>query len=238
MRWENSIPKNDLFEGDVHLWRVGLDMPDAALRSVSETLSEEERKRGQRFRFPILQRRFAAGRGALRTILGKYLSVDPGRLVFSYNPHGKPSLPDSATDIQFNVSHSHDLMIAAICRKWAIGVDIEKEENRFDTLEIAARFFCERERRELAELNGEERLKAFFQLWTAKEAIVKATALGLSLELTKFEIGLKPLRLCPSKQAAEIPWHLVAFSPGENCAGALAVAEEPVRLVYRHLHLP
>jgi 4'-phosphopantetheinyl transferase len=110
-------------------------MSDAALRSVSETLSEEERRRGQRFRFPILQRRFAAGRGALRTILGKYLSVDPGRLVFSYNPHGKPSLPDSATDIQFNVSHSHDLMVAAMCRN-TIGVDIEKEENRFDTLEM------------------------------------------------------------------------------------------------------
>jgi 4'-phosphopantetheinyl transferase len=237
MCWENSIPKNDLFEGDVHLWRVGLDMPDATLRSVSGSLSEEELERAQRFRFPLLRRRFAAGRGALRTILAKYLSGNARELVFSYNSHGKPSLPDSVTDIQFNVSHSHDVLVAAICRKWAIGVDIEKQENRFDMLEIAGRFFCERERREIAELNGDGRLKAFFQFWTAKEAIVKATSLGLSLDLSEFEVGLKPLRLCSSKQA-EFRWHLVAFSPGERYAGALAVAEEPVRLVYRHLHLP
>ena len=29
----------------------------------------------------------------------------------------------------------------------------------------------------------------FFQFWTAKEAVLKATALGLSLELSKLEIG-------------------------------------------------
>jgi 4'-phosphopantetheinyl transferase len=236
MCWEDSIPKNDLHEGSVHIWRSRLDLSDAALRGLSETLCEEELSRAHSFRFPVVRRRFVAGRGTLRAILGKYLSIDPRRLVFSYGSHGKPSLRDPASDLQFNVSHSQDLMVAAICRRWPIGVDIEKQDGRFDMLEIAARFFGERERREIVDLDGEERLQAFFQLWTAKEAVLKAASLGLALELSKLEIGLRPLRIVALEDSCRLDgavWHLTAFSPAEGYSGAFAVAAEPSRLEYR-----
>ncbi len=46
--------------------------------------------------------------------------------------------------------------------------------------------------------------RAFFQFWTAKEAVLKATALGLSLELSKLEIGLSPLRILAMEDAGKI----------------------------------
>lgn len=192
-------------------------------------------QRSERFRFPVLQRRFAAGRGALRAILAGYLSMEPERLKFGYTAYGKPFLPNSPT-IQFNLSHSGGLMVAAVCRDWPIGVDIEKHDPRFRAMEIAERFFCEHEKAEIARQDGEARLEAFFQLWTAKEAFLKATSLGLALELSKFEIGLSPLRILALEDAAKIHggrWNLVAFRPRKDYSGAVAVAGQPLRLDYR-----
>ena len=238
---QSSLPQDNLAAGEVHLWRVGLDVSDLVLRGFRETLSAEELVRADRFRFPHLDRRFVAGRGALRAILAGYLSIEPQRLTFSYSFHGKPSLANPDGDIEFNVSHSDDLMVAAICRTWPIGVDIEKEDPKFHAMDIADRFFCQRERDEIAQMGKEDRRRVFFQFWTAKEAVLKATSLGLSLELSKLEIGLDPLRILTMESTDGLhgaSWHLTAFSPAEGFSGAVAVAAKPSRLDYRELLLP
>jgi 4'-phosphopantetheinyl transferase len=236
-RWvQHSFPESELPEGAVHIWRIGLNVSDLALRGFRGMLREEELGRAERFRFPVLGRRFVAGRGALRAILAGYLSTEPQELTFSYNVHGKPSLLDCPGNIQFNVSHSHDLMVAAFCREWAIGVDIEKEDPRLHAMDIAQRFFCKRERDEIAQKGKEEGLRTFFQLWTAKEAVLKAASLGLTLELANLEIGLRPLRILALQDCRRLRdaiWHLTAFSPANGYSGALAVAAEPARLEYR-----
>jgi 4'-phosphopantetheinyl transferase len=177
-----------------------------------------------------------AGRGALRAILAGYISTEPQKLTFSYGLHGKPSLLNSSTNIQFNVSHSDGLMVAAICREWRIGVDIEKEDPQFHATNIAARYFCERERHEIARGDEQAGHRAFFQLWTAKEAVLKATGLGLTLELSKLEIGLGPLRVLTLEDSGKnhgVAWHLTAFSPDEGYSGAIAVARQPSCVAYR-----
>jgi 4'-phosphopantetheinyl transferase len=143
-------------------------------------------------------------------------------------------------DIQFNVSHSDDLMVAAVCRESPIGVDIEKQDSRFHSLEIAARYFCKSESDEIARRGGEAGQRAFFQFWTAKEAVLKATSLGLALDLSKLEIDLTPLRIVHMEDSAKINggnWHLTAFSPAEGYSGTLAAAWRPVRLDWRDFHL-
>ena len=238
---KHSLSEDRLPEREVHLWRVCLRVSDLALGRFREMLCEEELVRAERFRFPFLRRRFVAGRGALRAILAEYLSVEPQKLTFSYSAYGKPSLLNTSGNIQFNVSHSNDLMVAAICREWPIGVDIEKEEPRFHAMDIAAKYFCRRERDEIARRCGQASLRAFFQFWTAKEAVLKATSLGLSLELSSLEIGLTPLRILAMEDAGKIHpanWHLTAFSPAAGYSGALAVAAEPARLEYWDLLLP
>jgi 4'-phosphopantetheinyl transferase len=204
-------------------------------------LSDEEIHRSECFHFPVLQRRFAAGRGALRAILAGYLSMEPERLKFACTAYGKPFLVNSPANIQFNLSHSGGLMVAAVCLDWSIGVDIEKEDLRIHPLEIAERYFCDREREEIAKADPGASLQVFFQLWTAKEAVLKATSLGLALELSKLEVGLAPLRLIALEDEANIhgaSWHLVAFRPGEDYSGTLAVAGFPSQLEYRDFDLP
>ena len=187
MSWNRTSTRSDLQNGQVHLWRVDLDVPDPKFGMLRRTLSEEEILRSERFRFPELQRRFAVGRGALRVILAGYLCIEPERVKFGYTTHGKPFLLNSPADIQFNLSHSHGFMVAAVCLNSPIGVDIEKKDPRFRAMEIAERFFCDGEKEQIAGLDAGARLEAFFQIWTAKEAVLKATGRGLALELKRWK---------------------------------------------------
>jgi 4'-phosphopantetheinyl transferase len=62
-------------------------------------------------------------------------------------------------------------------------VDIEAPRARISATEIANRFFCRREIEWLKRTpNG------FLRLWTAKEAVIKAVGLGLSIPLTDFDV--------------------------------------------------
>ena len=189
------------------------------------------------FSFPVLQRRFATGRGALRAILAGYLSMEPERLKFGYTAYGKPFLLNSPANIQFNLSHSGgpswwQRFAGTGPSGWTLKNTI-LDSTRWKS---QRRFFCEQEKAEIAGQDGEARLEAFFQLWTAKEAFLKATSLGLALELSKFEIGLRPLRMLALEDAAKIHggrWNLVAFRPRKDYSGAVAVAGQPLRLDYR-----
>ena len=235
-----SLPQGPLPEREVHVWRFGLNVPDLALRRFHGLLCETEIVQSNRFRFPDLRRRFVAARGALRSILASYFSIDPCQLTFAYGPYGKPAVRDPSNGIQFNLSHSNDLMVLVVSGRGFVGVDIEKEDPLFPAREIATRYFCEREKNEIARADDKTALATFFQLWTAKEAVTKATALGLSLELSKVEIGLDPLRVLSLEAPASGPrvdWRLVPFCPAEGYRGTLALTAEPRHLEFRSLCL-
>jgi 4'-phosphopantetheinyl transferase len=240
--WKPLSPGDDLEEGHVHLWRVALDVSYTQLCRLRDLLAEDELFRLERFKFSDLQRRYAAARGALRAILGGYLSTGSVPLKFGYTARGKPFLLNTADHIEFNLSHSGDLMVAAFCRVWPIGVDIEEEDRRLPAREIAERFFCSHEKEEIARQDGEiARVATFFQIWTAKEAVLKASSLGIALELSKIEIGLRPLRILALEDEAQSQsgkWDLFAFRPNQHYWGTLAVAGHPSQMHYRDFVLP
>jgi 4'-phosphopantetheinyl transferase len=65
-----------------------------------------------------------------------------------------------------------------------IGVDIEKL--RTAGLDIANEFFTMRECRYIA--SSEDQNKAFFEIWTKKEAYIKHQGKGLSISFTSFDV--------------------------------------------------
>ena len=78
----------------IDLWCVFPDqIADPALWDAYRgLLSPEETQREQRFTHDEPRRQFLAGRALLRTVLAQYTGVDPRRLEFQCNRHGKPSL--------------------------------------------------------------------------------------------------------------------------------------------------
>lgn len=202
--------------GNVHLWDRTLD--DTAPAAFQPLLSPDEIARMERFKMPFLRSRFAVSRGTLRILAGRYLGVPPGSLAFRYGTQGKPELDG----LHFNISHSGGRMAAAFSCDDPLGLDIEEISPRLHARDIAGRYFSARERETLETPDDTEFLRRFYQLWTAKEAVMKATSLGFALELANIEIGLNPLRLTSLKWDGPCDWELHNVAPGEDCAGTLA----------------
>lgn len=116
---------------------------------------------------------------ALRTILASYLSKAPEEIFFDYLPSGKPIHPN----IFFNLSHTSSSALIAVSTQGPVGVDIEYQRTVTNLLGIAERFFARAEYEHLASLSGALQNRAFFEIWTAKEALIKAKGLKLSENL-------------------------------------------------------
>nr|WP_320014771.1 4'-phosphopantetheinyl transferase superfamily protein [uncultured Desulfobacter sp.] len=123
-------------------------------------------------------------RALVRYLIAEVTRQDPQSLRFSTNKHGKPFLV-GFPEIHFNLSHSHGAAVCAFCRNAAVGVDVEDIGRRTD-LSIAKRFFSSYETALITKVSGTEKRKLFFDIWTLKEAYIKAVGKGLTIPLNSF----------------------------------------------------
>jgi 4'-phosphopantetheinyl transferase len=219
-----------LAEGEVHVWRAFLDIPQPQIQAIEQILADDERARAQRFRFARDRTHFIAARGLLRTILGRYLLQEPQTLSFSYNAYGKPSLAEiSESDgLSFNLTHAHGMALYAVTRNRAVGVDVEYIQRQMEWESVAERFFSPYEVRMLKAVPPVIRHIAFFNCWTRKEAYIKARGMGLSLELDSFDVSLtpgEPAALLNIREEGQDSsnWSLYNLYPGGDYIGALAL---------------
>jgi 4'-phosphopantetheinyl transferase len=219
----------------IHLWWISLDVTDEILQTFISLLSESEKIKADRFKFPQHQRRYQAVHGILRIILGRYLNLDPAQINFTHCDRGKPYLTNDCNplNLQFNLSHSENMAILGISRDRRIGVDLEKMRPMENAEQLAERFFCASEYALLTQAIPAERDKLFFQLWTAKEAYLKATGEGISGGLNQVEIALNPLRFINFHD-----WYLQSFSPSpdddQNYWAAIAIETQGENVPIKH----
>ena len=228
-RWALSVP-------EVHVYGAELDPSPAQMTALASTLSLDERTRAERFHFSRHRDRFIAARAFLRAILGRYLQVEPARLEFVYSSRGKPALAAGFDgELHFNTAHSGDLALFAVTRAGPVGVDVERIRSMPDAGQIAARFFSPRESDRLQATPDADKPAAFFNLWTRKEAWLKATGEGIASRLSQVEVTFasgEPARLIAvggDAQAAR-EWSLRELKPAEGFAAALAVRAKRVKV--------
>jgi 4'-phosphopantetheinyl transferase len=222
-------PEIDLPDREVHAWIEPLTWTDALLSEARETLSPAENERADRFLHEVHRNRYLISHLKLRKILGRYLARSPHELQFDVAEFGKPFLAPSCNGarINFNLSHSNERMLLGLIRGANIGVDIEEIRPESATLDLASRFFAERENQELRQLKGPEQVEAFFNCWTRKEAYLKAIGVGLSIDPRDCEVSLVPSAAPKLLKVAEATkgqdqWSLFHISePGY--VGAIAV---------------
>ena len=210
----------------IDVWRVSvLESPIAEL---AELLSQEERNRAARFVFDRDRDQFVAVRGWLRRLLGAYLHCAPNDIRFALGPQGKPHLDDEGSNLHFNVSHSGDVGLLAFSRGGELGVDVERDEGSVDVVELARSCFSETEQRSFDSLPIHRRRERFFQLWSAKEAYIKARGGGLSIPLQDFSIDVRSesdeWSVTTSAQT-EVPFQMVRRLPAPiGYAAAIAAS--------------
>ena len=164
---------------DIH--QVKLDISQIEFDRLWLFLSDDERSRADRFKREYLRRNFVAARGNLRALLAQRLGCLAKEIQFSYGDHGKPYIREG--DIYFNLAHSQDLAIYAICSDREVGIDLEYINSDCDFESIARRYFLRSEQQIIEKLQNQNldlARRAFYRAWTLKEAYGKATGQGIA----------------------------------------------------------
>ncbi|WOX47334.1 4'-phosphopantetheinyl transferase superfamily protein [Aeromonas sp. XH] len=151
--------------------------------SLPSELSPQEQGHWHEIRQPGRRREYLLGRVLLRRLLAERLHCPPDALAFSIGEHGKPALRSHSW--QFNLSHSGEWLVLALCREGPLGVDIEMGLRRRPVLPLAERFYAPGEHRWLCSLPPQEQASAFYRLWARKEAVLKAHGAGIAAGLDK-----------------------------------------------------
>lgn len=228
------MPQITLQSDEVHVWQAALTS-SPEIQCLLELLSRDERVWADRFRFAQDRDRYIHSHAFLRMVLGRYLGMDPRRLEFRYGPHGKPALAgEYGAALRFNLSHSQELALLAITRGREVGVDVEYVQVHLPCEQIAQRFFSAEEVAALDALPPSVRPRAFYSLWTRKEAYLKARGDGLAFPPDQVWVSHPdepPSLLSVGSDLAEAAcWSLCDLAPAPGYVGALAVEGRPLRL--------
>lgn len=191
-----TFPPDELMlnTSSVHVWFAPLDVEDTRLQFYWATLSQDERRRAEKFSFDLHRTHFIVGRGILRHILGRYLFVAPDSIRFEYNAFGKPSLELSPgrAPLYFNMAHSNDCALFAFTLDGAVGVDIEYIRDDIQIEQTGALVFSTGELAALGSIPPERQHHTFFKFWTRKEAYIKGVGQGLTMPLRQFDVRHTP----------------------------------------------
>jgi 4'-phosphopantetheinyl transferase len=195
---------------EVRVVRIELDQPADVVAALDAALPA-----GERAVHP--HRRVA--RAATRVLLAAELSTDPGRIEITRRcrhcgdpAHGKPALVGAGPS--FAVSHSGGLALIALGPPdAALGVDVEIVRPRRHLARLAARVLTPGEHERW--LAHGARIEDFLARWSAKEAYLKATGVGITTALADVD-------------AARQGWSNVTVAAGSGYVAAVAIDRVPV----------
>lgn len=217
-----------LAPGDAHAWfaRPASFTPEHVIR-CGGILSAEERTRAERLRHQTDRTAFIVAHALLRVTLSAYLDGPPSGWTFEFAPRGKPRLAGRhAHSLEFSLTHTRGLVACAVARGPVVGVDVERVEAGSSRLTSLARYLSDDERTAAARLPAQRHGERFTELWTLKEAYLKATGEGLHdrLDTCSFRLGDDDRIELTRDGRAETGWRFLLTAPDDQSRLALAVA--------------
>lgn len=203
--------------------------PAALEPALRRWLDADTMARIGRLRQPVDRLRSILGRLLLRHGLRLRGCDDAAGVVIG--PYGKPQLADGL--VEFNLSHAGRWVVCALANA-AVGIDVE-QLRPFD-LQLAWRFFHQRECAALAGLPAAAQHDYFFRLWTAKEAYMKALGLGFQRDMASFcvapgadsQVALDDPQRDPQCHSRPFRLFHLDLEPGYRLALCCACAGPPV----------
>lgn len=213
---------------DVALCYVNLpEDAGQAIRLVGSTM----RERAERIANPQDRGLFLAAHAVLRSVLAESLGEAPCGVELVVDELGKPRL--AGHSMRFSMSRSGASLLIGIGAERDIGVDIECLCELPDLDFLAHSQLSPIEHRLWLRGGYRSPVEDFLQLWTRKEACVKAAGIGLAIPLAQVEVGgssAAPVEVdfrfaCDSWRARVVS---LAMPPG--VCGAVAVIDHHSRV--------
>lgn len=130
--------------------------------------------------------------------------------------YDKFNCPKWKNAVHFNIAHSGNVVACAFSRVQPIGLDIE--QIRPINLTDFAYILNERDRQHI--VKADDPYRAFFKIWTIKEAVTKAIGKGLAIDVQPIYIFEQYALLGDQK------WYYQSLDFGEGFAGHLVVGKD------------
>lgn len=211
--------------GRVDLWYTDLDrLPDPVdvpQARQDGDLSPAEAERAARFVFDRDRRRYLLRCTAVRRLARRYgrdLQGEP----WPVGPHGKPE----PKGFHISWSHSQGLLLAAVSGS-DVGADIERLTPLPDPDSVTSVALHEQERSELGTVPAADRNAWLLATWTAKEALLKGTGQGLTVEPSTLSFaGGRSQHRWDLTAGSQHGWHILPLRLPEAVA-SLAVTSGP-----------
>ena len=151
-------------------------------------LSVGESARAERFKHTSDYNCYVAVHALLRIELSKLMGIKAKSIRISESETGKPFIPD--IDLPFSLSRTKNMFAFVIGKKHQIlGIDIEQIKPEIDFKKISLNYFCVEEQLSILSFkNIADQKRTFFEIWTRKEALLKALGVGISNDLVKVHV--------------------------------------------------
>jgi len=213
--WEDAkVCRFNLYK-HVHIWRISVSSHLAHLENMLRVLNPGEIIRANKYLKELDRNRFIVSRSTLRHILAGYLKCAPESIEFKSGENEKPYLE---SPIRFNLSHSGDWIVIAVANT-EVGIDVEYIKPHFNYEGILNSHFNEQE---MNYINADDGLHRFFKFWTRKEAILKATGIGL----TEYLMAITALdgihKIDGDLLHTQTDWELNTFKTADNYPATIA----------------
>ncbi len=164
-----------LFEFDA--WRPWLE-------EALQLLSQAEHDRVRRKVRAKDRDELALAYGLHRLVLGQVLGSGPGKVALYRDPSGRPRVQEDP--VQTSLSHAGGAFAVALNPHGFVGIDIESRTRAGELPEIACSVMHSSEVEALAAMPHAVRAEALLALWVRKEALLKASGIGLVREMHSF----------------------------------------------------
>ncbi|GAB3937234.1 4'-phosphopantetheinyl transferase family protein [Mucilaginibacter myungsuensis] len=188
-----------------------------------QLIAPEEKTKAERFHREADRQRYVIQHGLLRKLLGDQLGISGDELTFNFGPNKKPYL--SGHDIYFNLSNSDGEFLIAIAQE-EMGLDIEIIKPNFNYQDIAQNYFG---KDEIAFIDrSDDPAKAFFLLWTRKEALLKACGMGIDDDLPQVP-ALDGKHNLPARYPVK-EWRTQSFCLEDQTMISLTYPGEPIQI--------
>ena len=214
-------------------------LTDADAARDAALLDAEETKAYQGFLVAADRRDYVVAHALLRRSLTSVVPDHaPGAWCFERSALGKPYIcaPDlEGPPLRFSLSHTRGHVACAISRDGEVGVDAECRSHINDLETLMAGVCSVDEQAQIRAVPPSEQAAGFLDLWSLKEAYVKACGTGIDKKLAQVAFDLR----APSRIRASLPtgmvksWWFALFRPAVDSRIAIAMAcdrESAVRL--------
>ncbi|MBB6127525.1 4'-phosphopantetheinyl transferase family protein [Mucilaginibacter lappiensis] len=225
--WQNGAGCDyKLKDGQVDVWRIRISSNLVLIDDFFKVLLPDEIIRANRYVQKKDKLRFVVSRGALRCLLSKYTNQPATAIKFVISANKKPYIQQQ--NLKYNVSHAGDWVLIAISNT-EVGVDTEEIDHSFSYKEILADYFSKDEINYIAHQGSSN---SFFLLWTRKEALTKATAIGLDNNLKHIPSLNGDHELDGGLLASSGNWKMNSFKTDENNMASLATEITAGHIMY------